>query len=499
MRRSEPADALSEYRLLLATSVVQAITWMASVFRMPKEGPPHCSSLRLPFKPSPFGIPLYSSKGFRIEGDLTPASHSSSSCWHDLLPNTTVATGFPVRTQEPGLDLEWNLMLDLADVMFRTDLSRFDGPSQVEGGIFYSGVNTLLYPVSQSRRIIRWHFDTSGKHAVPPSDQILPVRSEEEYASALTHLVGFASQSEIRLGTKQRTRDYARMRSVSGCVERGRPEVALDGFSAAFGKAPATATVGVKVKFPSTLRATIDPRKRRYDDIFKKTKDQAVILYDCGHQRGAWLVPQLSVILDLVYYRISKEQWGGPPKHANACADGGAAAAEVLKSPLVYSHKLSTILEDNSDFRIMDLVKEIYEAMFKRHTLHEAPAGGSWNLHRERLHDWDLLEIADAPDQSFRQEIEVHLTSSRAIAQYPSWLPLTQHIPVYLGQDLGQVISVGNQPLPMRHVKNREKCLVANVHTYKICFATETNAPTFTLTASSCGSFRRRWLRCSLG
>jgi hypothetical protein len=32
-------------------------------------------------------------------------------------------------------------------------------------------------------------------------------------------------------------------------------------------------------------------------------------------------------------------------------------------------------------------------------------------------------------------------------------------------QDLGQVISVGNQPLPMRHVKNREKCLVANVHT----------------------------------
>jgi hypothetical protein len=279
------------------------------------------------------------------------------------------------------------------------------------------------------------------------------------------HVVGFAAQSEVRLGTQQRNRDYARMRSVSGCVERGRPEIALDAFSAAIGKAPATATVGVKVKFPSTLRATIDPQKRRYDDIVKKTKDQAVILYDCGHQRGAWLVPQLSVILDLVYYRISKEQWGGPPKHANACADGGAAAAEVLKSPLVYSHKLSTILEDNSDFRIMDLVKEIYEAMFKRHTLHEAPAGGSWNLHRERLHDWDLLEIADAPDQSFRQEIEVHLTSSRAIAQYPSWLPLTQHIPVYLGQDLGQVISVGNQPLPMRHVKNREKCLVANVHT----------------------------------
>jgi hypothetical protein len=188
-------------------------------------------------------------------------------------------------------------------------------------------------------------------------------------------------------------------------------------------------------------------------------------LYDCGHQRGAWLVPQLSVILDLVYYRMFKEQWGEPPKHAKACADGGAAAAETLKDPLVYLHKLSPILEDNSDFKIMDLVKEIYEAMLKRRILHEATASGSLMLHRERLHGWDLLEIADAPDQSFRREIEVHQTTSRAIAQYPSWLPLTQHIPVYLGQDLGHVISVGNQPLPMRHVKNRDKCLVANVHT----------------------------------
>jgi hypothetical protein len=287
--------------------------------------------------------------------------------------------------------------------------------------------------------------------------------SSEQIFKDSQHLVGFAAQSEVQLGTQQRFRDYSRMRSVLGSIERGRPEIALDAFSATIGRAPATASAGMKVKFPSALRATVDPQKRRYDDIIKKTKDQAAILYDCGHRRGAWLVPQLSVIFDLVCYRMFKEQWGRPPKYSCAQANGGAAAAEVLKDPLVYLHKLSPILEDNSDFRIMDLVKEIYEAMLKRRILHESPAGGSWMLHRERLLGWDLLEIADSPDQSFRREIEVHQTTSRAIAQYPSWLPLAQHIPVYVGCDLGDIITAGQQPLPMRRLKHREKCLIANL------------------------------------
>jgi hypothetical protein len=453
---SNMADPLSGYWLMLATTVVQVIAWMASVFRIPQQGLPHCSSLQLT---------LDRSEDFNIKlGQSIPATPNSSSCWHDLLPNTTVASGFPIRNHGFGLDVEWDLMLDLADIIFHTDLSKLDMPPPLDSGIFCSGVNTLLYPVSKSGNVIKWHFDPSGKSAVPPPDNFLRSESVQTITESM-HVVGFAARSEVRLGTRRRTHDYARMCSVLGSIERGRPEIALDAFSATIGKAPVSATASTKVKFPSTPRATVEPQRRRYDEIVKKTKDQAVILYDCGHQRGAWLVPQLSVILDLVYYRMFKEQWGEPPKHAKACADGGAAAAETLKDPLVYLHKLSPILEDNGDFRIMDLVKEIYEAMLKRRILYEAPAGGSLMLHRERLHGWDLLEIADAPDQSFCREIEVHQTTSRVIAQYPSWLPLTQHIPVYLVQDLGQVISVGNQPLPMRHVKNREKCLVANVHT----------------------------------
>jgi hypothetical protein len=125
---SNMADPLSGYWLMLATTVVQVIAWMASVFRMPQQGLPHCSSLQLTPDPSgDFNIKL---------GQSTPATHNCSSCWHDLLPNTTVASGFPIRNHEFGLDVEWDLMLDLADIIFHTDLSKLDMPPPLDSGIF---------------------------------------------------------------------------------------------------------------------------------------------------------------------------------------------------------------------------------------------------------------------------------------------------------------------------------------------------------------------------
>lgn len=450
---------LSGYRLMLVTSVAQVIAWMASVFRIPKVGSPHCSSIQLPTTHSvDFHVKL---------GALIPATRTDSKCWHDLLPSTTVATGFPIRIQESGLDVGWELMLDLADVIFSTDLSNISISPPWESGIFYSGVNTILYPVSKSKNLICWHFDLSGKTARPPPGHFLPVTSEQTFANS-KHLVGFAVQSEIRLGTSDRIRDYEQMRSVVAPVEKGRPELAIETVGATFGRAPVLAMVGGGVRFPSPLRATIDPQMRRYDDIIRKTKAQAVILYDCGIERGAWLVPQLCVIFDLICYRMFKEQLGQPPRHPKTSVNGGDATAEVLKDPLVYQRKLWKISEDNSDFKIMDLVKEIYEAMLKRQILHETRSGGIFRLHRERLHGWDLLEIADPPDKCHRREIDVHKTTSRAIAQYPCWLLLTQHIPVYLGHDLGHIITVSNQPLPMRRFRYREKYLVANGSTLQL-------------------------------
>ncbi|KAK3615086.1 hypothetical protein LTR56_026810 [Elasticomyces elasticus] len=105
-----------------------------------------------------------------------------------LLLNTTVAFGFPVRLpDQSGLDLEWDVMLDLADVIYSTDLSQIKPRPLLDLGIFYTGIGTLLYPISHTLEdgnvnVIKWHYDISNKTAVPPAD-FLRVRSEEEFAT----------------------------------------------------------------------------------------------------------------------------------------------------------------------------------------------------------------------------------------------------------------------------------------------------------------------------
>jgi tetratricopeptide (TPR) repeat protein len=441
----------------IAIPIVQTLAWLASVFRLPQYGPPHWSALQFIQGDGTFSITL---------GKLSLARDSPSACWHNLLPNTVVATGFPVRMpDETGLDVEFEVMLDLADILFQSDLANIssDTDSSSSRGIFYTGVGTLLYPVSRSsndQKIIMWHFGSSAERSVPRASHFLPLQEHE--ISRMRHVVGFAPYSKVQLGTHERTRSLAGISRVAGCIERERPEVTVETVTAQFGKAPVTASIGGKVKFSRALRATVDPEKRRYDQILTLTEKQAVILFDCGTTKAAWLVSQLSIILDLVCYRIRANGWRDLPMHATPQADGGAAAAAVLKDPSVYKLEFSHIYEDNTKLSVMHVVREIYCAMSQRQILQELRDSAALRLYRERLYGWDLLELAEPSDNSYRREIVVHKTTSRAVAQYPSWLPLARHIPVYIGQDLGEIITV-DQHAPLQNIQNKEKYLLASV------------------------------------
>jgi Flp pilus assembly protein TadD len=462
---------LSTQDLDTAISVIQILAWLTSVFRIPILGAPHCSALELEQRHGVIGVAL---------GTLKPITDKK--CWHDLIPSTTIALGFPVRVIErSGLDIEWEVMLELADVLFQTDLSKIstdqahipptvsqpqDTPAH---GIFYSGAGTLLYPIGRfskslgGRDVFRWHFDVSGQTAMPPPDSFLPLRNEDDLAGS-RHLLGFAPESEVQLGTRDRMHDHARMSSVVGSIERNGPEFSVETITATFGRAPVTATLGGKIKYSQALRATRDPEKRKYDSVLRITERQPVILCDCGSHKAAWLVSQLSVILDLVCFRIQKEGWATLPRHATPQADGGAAAAEVLKDASVYNRALSQTLEGGAEFNVLQLVKEIYCAMQQRRILQELPTHGTLIFHRRPLHSWDLVELADPPDDSLRRAIVVHETTSRAVAQYPSWMPLANHIPVFSGQELGEVMTVADQPIPVQRATHSEKYLMANIH-----------------------------------
>lgn len=456
----------------IAVAVVQILAWLASTFRMPLKGGPTCSELL---------VHGYGSVDVRL-GQKYPVT--SKKCWHDIVPNTIIALGFPTgMKEESGLDIAWEAMIELADMLFQTDLSMIsvnqnnaslnDSAAQKESplaqGIFYTGVGTLLYPVARNwgpmedRDLIRWHFDAKAQSTMPPEDNFLPVDKGYDFAHS-RHLLGFAPQNEVRLGTRDRMRDYARMRPVPGSIEQSVPELSVQTISAGLGKTPMVATIGAGIKYSQPLRGSRDPKERTYYSILKATEQQAVILCDCGSEKVAWLVSQISVILDLICYRIQKEGWTDLPKHAKPKANGGAAAANILSDANVYNKILAPGLGGEEDLTVLKLVKEIYCAMQQRRQVREMTVRGILRLRRKMLHSWDLLELADPPDEFSRRALVVHETSSRVVAQYPSWLPLADQIPVYSGQDLGRVVTIADRPIHMHGVAHGEKYLMANVH-----------------------------------
>lgn len=175
------------------------------------------------------------------------------------------------------------------------------------------------------------------------------------------------------------------------------------------------------------------------------------------------------MILDLIQYRVQKEGWPEIPEYATLQANGGAAAAQILKMPQVANWTLCSLLEDGSEFQVKHLVKEIFVAMELRCAADESFAPATLKLRRERLFGWDLLELAHPPSQSFRREVVIHETTSSVVPQYPSWLPLTKRVPVYLCDNLGDIIT-SRTPVCCRKVWRGKKYLVASLHTLRQLF-----------------------------
>lgn len=120
-------------------SEVQILARVALIFRPPPSGSAACSS----------GQIRTTSAGLEVTLDdlLEPRGDPSVSCRHPLVRRSVIVSGFPKSSGEPGLELPFPILLDLAGIIYSTDLARmYPGDSQ-RRGIFYSDVNSVLYPV----------------------------------------------------------------------------------------------------------------------------------------------------------------------------------------------------------------------------------------------------------------------------------------------------------------------------------------------------------------
>jgi len=235
------------------------------------------------------------------------------------------------------------------------------------------------------------------------------------------------------------------MRSTSADKAQAVGELYVESASVQLGQPSVNISTTIKARYRHGLQCAIDPEKRIYDDILRVGTTRPVILYDTGASKTAWLVPQLSIILDLVHFKLASEpEWGPGIQHAKLQSNAGSAASQVLANETVANQLLYRQLDDDKEYRVKHLVKDIYVAMEQCWVLEkfDPPSKKTLRLGRKRLYGWDLVEmLPPRPSLRFRREVAVHSTDNLATPGYPSWLPLSEEVPVLFCDNVGKIIT----------------------------------------------------------
>jgi hypothetical protein len=425
----------------------QVIAWVTATFRRP-EAEKLCSSHVMVQMPSNDSI-----RRVRIKpSSLTEVDKGGmGACWLPLFPSTVIAIGFPLPIQKPfvGLQIPFDVMLDLSGILHGVDLA---ATHQNKKGVYFKGVHSLLFPAKYSKETnsVQWHLTWNEEKSLPAGmitkyadrwDTSLDL----DTLKAATAFLGYCSNVGITLGTKDRLAQYDQMAVARADRDRPAPEFSVNtttGGVSASGFVSAQIAVGAKYRKGLVVARG---RKMRYMDLLDAAAKTSVILFDTEpHNERAWLVPQLSIILDLVNYWSYKNKVNDL-RFADLTALGGYAAEAVLKDPL-YANKVlrKAILDDEKDERVADKVEDIYMQMSylaEANATSERHAMGTKELSLDRLLGWDLLGLCNPDMLSHQRSINLrHTDLDKDLWVSPCWLPLTREVLVLLGRNLGELI-----------------------------------------------------------
>ncbi|KAK7931227.1 hypothetical protein PG985_001939 [Apiospora marii] len=446
--------------------LAQLLAWISATFRLPATGKLMCSSVKI-------GCDTTGESSGEIDKAFTmslaplwPLQISEpGTCWIPLFPSTVMAYGFPTPKVEGtvGLRIPVGAMFELAEILYDVNLENDEG---LDAGIYFDGTAWRLYPtlhVSESQTV-QWHLSAKSPgldhdQAVIPDHDGGPKWLRDidfKTLEAATAILGYCSEVEIRLATKSRLSHYDRYKYARANIEDPNPEAYLSGISFGanlLGKVTTTLTTSFKPRKALTeeLRKTKD---KSYKDILKSSSKDSVILFETqdGNER-AWMVPQLSVILDL--YNFWAHQNGIEMRFARLGSDGSANAKAVLEDG-EYANKViqKKTLPKEEDITVGDKIKQIYGCIQKcitKDRTSESGARGTANIGHTPLPGWDWLELTGMGSNiSHRRDAR---PKSHGIRYHPKpdWLPLTKFVPVFLGQDMGELITPAQRHPVCRH------------------------------------------------
>jgi hypothetical protein len=450
--------------------LAQLLSWIAATFRLPCTGVLSCSTVSFlsrnskPIADSTLTYSLY------LE-PLQPLNDlEEGTCWTPLFPSTIMAYDFPVPICQRtlGLRIPFGAMLELAEVLYDVTLEDDEGHHT---GIYLNGVFWTLYPTRyiEEGNTIQWHLTKkpTGKvvgQSLTPDHYGGPAWFREVDLVTLvsaTAILGYCAEVEIRLGTESRLQQYQKYSYSKAKIEHPPPEASIGSTSLGFsllGRATASLTASFKPR-KGLIDAQKEAKDMSYFEVLARTETEPVILFETeGGNERAWMVPQLSLILDLLnfwIFRTGEEEIKKKVKYAKLDSDGGAQAKEVLQdrnyvNEIVIKH----ILEGEPDIRIGDMVKQIYGQILKRTTKDaesDEGARGTRSIGRTGIRGWDLLELTYLGGSVARRRDVQPTAHGLRSGTMPCWMPLAKMIPVLFGQHMGELMTPKQTDQVCRH------------------------------------------------
>jgi hypothetical protein len=290
------------------TEIGQQLAWLAASFRLSDYERPMFSEVsfhRTPKSTSDLSFDI-------VPMDLQELPRSDSDCWYPLFSKFAVVRGFPIpdRGDERGLQIEFPVLKALAGIF---------NPILYDNGLIYKGFSTMLIPTkySQQNRSIQWHLLIEGNgeqrlHIWKAKDFKTRLRTlEYEFESSKCYL-GYCADCIVNLGSPRTRWDRITWSAATARPVTPKVDALTFGFGGGVAGLPGpNAAATVKMGNHRGLQhVRVD---RSFDQVCKVAKDLPVLLYD-PHERRAWLVPALSLMLHMVLKQISDdklEPWKG--------------------------------------------------------------------------------------------------------------------------------------------------------------------------------------------
>ncbi|KAK5167846.1 hypothetical protein LTR04_007183 [Oleoguttula sp. CCFEE 6159] len=310
-------------------------------------------------------------------------------------------------------------------------------PLEFENGLVLRGPGAFLLPVAKLETGIQWHLvqgqDTKDLlKALTLYPDWYQTMDFESLARPRTFL-GYCSYAQIHVGTE------VREIKPSGIIAE-RDRLVLD--------REVPITINFKTPFFSigfgtriTLRKshlhTLEGKQLTYEDRLRRAAATPLLLYDSG-TRIAWLVPELSVLLHMVFASLSHKDLPHEVlqslRLAEPSADGGKAALSAIQS--CNSIALWDKAGDDRPHRFMDVVTQFLEVFDSRKEEGKLARETLRITGRSGLRGWDFTDLKDQRYCFKSREIPAPL------GHRPAWWELGEDIQtlVLFGRNIGDAI-----------------------------------------------------------